>query len=221
MAGHTAIADAGETLVDLLREELGGLIENDEQVELRSPEGVSDSDEVRLTLYLYRVAENGELRNQRRQAVAESPDRLQPAPLALDLYYLLTAHPSSGSSGETSRTRTQHLMLGRAMQILQDNAILRSTDLFDTSLAADRELHLSVYPERMEDVTSIWNTFSDKPYEPSVAYIVGPVLIDSTEELPAARVETVDRQYRSYGVASDADAGGETSNSESAGGAGP
>ena len=215
MARHTAIADAGETLVELLRAELEPLIANGDEVALRSPKEVSNGDDVRLTLYLYRVAENGELRNQRRQAVANAPDRLQPAPLALDLYYLLTAHPSVGSSQETSRTRAQHLILGRAMQILQDNAVLRSTDLFDTSLAADRELHLSVYPERLEDVTSIWNTFADKPYEPSVAYIVGPVLIDSTEETPTARVEEAGRRYRSYTVGSDAAAHGERSDAGS------
>lgn len=209
MARHTAIAEVGETLVAILREQLGTLISNDDEVALDSPEGVDPADEIRLTLYLYRVTENGELRNQNRQTVANHPDRLRPPPLALDLYYLLTAHPTMGTGDESDQTRIQHLVLGRAMQVLQDNAVLRATDLQPTSLAADRELHLSVYPEPMEEVTSIWNTFPNKPFEPSVAYVVGPVLVESTREMSADRVETIEHRYRSYGLSSEDAPGGQ------------
>lgn len=202
MAQHTAIAEAGEVLVGLLRDQLGSHT-TDAEVVLRSPVNVTDEDEVRLTLFLYRVAENGELLNQPRRPVGTTADEVRPPPLALDLYYLLTAHPSAGSNELVDRTRAQHLILGRAMQILRDNAVLRASELAGTSLAEDRELHLSVYPQPLEDVTGIWNTFSDKPYEPSVAYVVGPVLIDSQEVSPATRTETYERQYRSYGLAPD------------------
>lgn len=228
MARHTAIAEVGETLVGLLRDQLGPLVSNDDEVALASPESVDAGDEIRLTLYLYRVTENGELRNQRHETPANGHGSVRPAPLALDLYYLLTAHPSVGTGDETDRTRTQHLVLGRAVQVLAENAVLRATDLYPTSLAEDRELHLSVYPEPMEEVTSIWNTFPDKPFEPSVAYVVGPVLVDATGDEPVDRVEAVERRYRSYDLApgdarpvGDAGADGDAGGAGDANGGGP
>lgn len=186
MAGYSAIADAGETVVELLRnrmDEMEGVINVDrDDVGLASPGEIGEND-LRLSLYLYRVAENGQLNNVERERIDD--DTYRDPPLALDLYYLLTAHPSAGGTDGTDRTAQQHRVLGLAMQVMRNNAVVGETDLRG-SLADDRELRISPYPQSVDELTNIWATFQDAPFRPSVSYLVGPVLIDplDTETIP-------------------------------------
>jgi hypothetical protein len=99
-------------------------------------------------------------------------------PLALDLYYLLTAH--SGSSNLLDA----HTALSRAMRVFYDNGILTGSllrsDNPSTGLTRDSVLRLTLNPISMEDMTRIWSVFPDTPFELSVAYLVTPVVIEST-----------------------------------------
>lgn len=200
MAGYSAIGDVGDTLVELLRDEIteredGPDITRNE-VALASPSDVETDDGLRLTLYLYRVSENAHLKNAERQEV--DTDRFRDPPLALDLYYLLTAHPT-GDADVTTNTSDQHKALGLAMQILRDNSILRDADL-QGSLADGEELNISIHPQQMDEMGNIWSTFHETPFQPSVSYIVTPVLIESREEKEVQRV--VEREVR-YAMGSD------------------
>jgi hypothetical protein len=186
VAGYSAIADAGETILELLRnrmDEMEGVIDVDrDDVGLASPGEIEESD-LRLSLYLYRVAENGQLNNVERERVDD--DTYRDPPLAIDLYYLLTAHPAAGGTDDTDRTAQQHRVLGLAMQVLRNNAVVDGSDLRG-SLAADDELRISQYPQSVDELTTVWATFQDTPLRPSVSYLVSPVLIDplDTETIP-------------------------------------
>lgn len=198
MASDTAIADTGETLVTLLIEELGDSFGKREVV-LGSPEHVNENDDVRLTLYLYDVSENAYLRNDRPPSTPGA--RTTPgAPLQLDLRYLLTAYPSTGVSDETANTLDQHEVLGHAMQVLNDNPVVAGSDLVG-SFDDDEALSISIVPESMDTVVSVWNTFTERPYRPSVAYIVTPVVIESAHETDAGRRVT-DRELTEHVPAS-------------------
>lgn len=198
MAGFAAIADVGLTLVELLEDRMSGLDLGDleDRVILGSPLEATDSDPVVLTVFLYRVGENPQMKNADRHEIgpaggAASPGPLGEPPLTLDLYYLLTAFPSETASGRpTDESASQHRVLGRALQVLHDNAVVRGSDL-QGSLDDDDTVRISVYPESAEDVLSIWNTFTDRPYRPSVSFLVSPVEIES--ELAAPVPRTVDR----------------------------
>lgn len=193
MSGHTAIADVGLTLVELLREKMGSSILDDEIV-LASPGSEGAGDDFRLTLYLYDVSRNEYLSNERRPP--EDPTERPGDPLALDLHYLLTAHGKSGSSDPaTTRTQEQHTVLGRSMQILQDNAIVR-TPALSGDLEAGDELTVAVEDVSREEIVNIWTTFSDDPYEPSVPYVVSPVIIESERTIPTERV--LDAEFSEY-----------------------
>jgi hypothetical protein len=37
---------------------------------------------------------------------------------------------------------------------------------------------------------SIWGTFTDRPYVPSVAYVVSPIEIEATQSVPLARTRS-------------------------------
>lgn len=195
MAGYSAIADAGETLVELLRtriDEMADVIDVDRnEIGLASPGEMGDGSDLRLSVYLYRVAENGELMNAREERIDD--DTYRPPPLALDLYYLLTAHPSGNRTDETDRAAQQHRVLGLAMQVMRDNAVVTGDDL-QGSLADEGELRVSPSPQAVDETTNIWATFPETPLRPSVAYLAGPVLIESTREesVPPVLERTVD-----------------------------
>jgi hypothetical protein len=186
---HTAIADVGVTLVELLHEELQQRIEfKKSEIALVSPADAASG--VRLTLWLYHVTENSHLRD------VDRPNRTehtaQRSPLVLDLHYLLTVHPTgSGQGGQsgisTAATSEQHELLGLAMQVLHDNSILHGETL--PASVADSELQVSVEQQPMDELTNLWSTFQDHAFQPSVAYHVTPVVIDSTVERPVRRVE--------------------------------
>jgi hypothetical protein len=216
MADHRAIADAGQSLVDLLRSSLA-LDGGDDAIVLGSPAtvgggpgpggGGGGGTTPRLSVYLYRVEPNADLRNVPRR-VADAPGdgdptTVTPAPLALDLHYLLTAYPSGSTGGGTGGGTTgdtwdQHRVLGWAMGTLADHPTLQGDDLAG-SLADDPPIHVTPEVTRFEDVVDVWSTFTDRPYEPSIGYLLSPVLVDSTLGTSGRRV--TEREFETLQVA--------------------
>lgn len=197
MATYAAVADVGQSLLDLLEEGMTGPgnILADGDIELVSPAALGGNVTARLTLYLYSVSENGDLRNAPDRR--EGPTTVRPAPLALDLRYLLTAHPSTTGNDVTEQSRDQHRVLGRAMQILAENAVLSGAELTG-DLSPEETIRISVLPTATDEVLNVWNTFDDTPYQPSVAYLVTPVLIDAGETEEVHPVVETEERYRVY-----------------------
>ncbi|MCX9010217.1 MAG: DUF4255 domain-containing protein [Candidatus Methanoperedens sp.] len=186
MAGNTAIKDVGDTLITLLKDKMKDL--PDGSIVLGSPGEIKN--DVRISLFLYQVIENIHLKNMEMQQVDLSKQRYPP--LIMDLFYMLTSHPSQEA---TDKTLEAHLLLGRAMQILYDNSIVNGSAL-KGSLAVNREeLHITLALTSIEDMTKIWSTFQGKPYKPSACYLVTPVLIDSTRDKSTQRVVSKETGY--------------------------
>ncbi|HVV86834.1 MAG TPA: DUF4255 domain-containing protein [Kofleriaceae bacterium] len=134
-----------------------------------------------LNLFLYDIRPNPAMRNL-------DPPRLRPnesamPPLALDLYYLLSAW------GEGDADDLAHRALGWAMAQLNDQAIL----LPSTIQAAIAEADLNRQVERvrltpislsLEDMSKVW-TMAQATYRPSIAYLASVVLIDSARRSSA------------------------------------
>lgn len=169
----TAIADVGEVLITLLRDNMGI---PPASIMLISPGEIEANDNVRLSLFLYQVRENAYLRNQEMQQISST--HLKYPPLPLELYYMLTAYPSSGIADRTERTKEEHGILGKAIQILYDN----------TMLALDYGLRITLNTMSLDDMTKIWTTFQGKSYRPSACYLVTPVMIESKLEMGMRRV---------------------------------
>lgn len=187
MGDHNAIADAGETLVDLLRDRMTRF-QDKTVIQLASPVEEDLQPKVRLTVFLYEVTTATPMDTPRTNGRS-------PGPLKVDLTYLLTAHKGKqaqgGSTSTTTKTQNRHTLLGRAMQILRDNAIVEEPDLRGSLAEGDETLQISLLPEETNTVVNIWNTFQNEPYETSVAYLVTPVEIDSRHEESAERVEQI------------------------------
>ena len=172
----TAIADVGEILITLLQDNMGILRDT---IMLISPGEIKPNDNVRLSLFLYQVIENPYMKNQEMQKIDSA--HLKYPPMTLELYYLLTAHPAAGISDRTERTKEEHGILGKAMQIMYNSSILAFSDY---------ELRITLNPMSLDDMTKIWTTFQDRPFRPSACYLVTPVNIDSPRALRITRVES-------------------------------
>jgi len=175
------IRDASQTLLDLLKTGLPDI-----NVDLRSPKDPAAN---LLTLFLYKVLENPDLKNAEiLPATINNNGSLTQIskPLTVDLYYILTAH--SGVAGVLEA----HRALSRAMRVFYDNGVIRGSLLRtldpDRGLTSDSFLRITLNPISMEDMTRIWSVFPDTPYEISVTYLVTPVEIQSARTLETAPV---------------------------------
>lgn len=179
MADFDAIGTVSAGLQERLEDgiengENGTVIVENASVELTSPAEAAESGAA-LSVFLYRVTENSAQKNAPQTRVG--PTTRRPAPLSLDLHYLLTAYPT----GEGDTYQNSHTLLGRAMQILHDDPVLNSID--------GTETYVSVYPRTMDELADIWSTFAETPYQPSVAYIATPVAIDASPQVIQPVVE--------------------------------
>jgi hypothetical protein len=192
MSIYTAIADVGETLLNLLRENMQDLV-NPASIILSSPGEIEAQDSPRLCLFLYQVAESPHLRNQQMQSI-NSITMTYP-PLTLDMYFMLTSYGSPQIADKTDRTIEAHRILGRAMSILYDNAILRGSLLTGDLAGSGEELKITLFPIPLEELNRIWNSFPDKSLRLSVCYMVTPVKLDSTREMDTRRVVEQETNY--------------------------
>lgn len=184
MSNANGIKDASTTLAGLLEEEIDikGI-----NVVLSSPVEISNVGSPTVSFFLYDVTENPHESTLRPEEV--DVDTIRQGPLEVDLHYLLTAYPSG--TGDTSRkTERQHVLLGEAMRVLRDDAVLRGSSLQG---ALEHELRVT-RGDNDDAIMDVWNTFPDTPYLPSISYTVGPVSIGVGEPEDADRVETLTRR---------------------------
>jgi hypothetical protein len=188
MGSYAIIAETGETLVELLRRRIGQRIDaidvNRNRITLASPNHIEEESTVSLSVYLYSVSKNDVL-NTRHREYDQETETAQDPPLALDLHYLVTAYPASGNGDLMPETMDQHRLLGLAVQTLNDNGVLDGTEFGNDQF--DRNVSITLQTDTSEDAMDIWfNAVGEKPYHLSVAYTVGPVLVDSRteEEIP-------------------------------------
>ncbi|MHA6485337.1 DUF4255 domain-containing protein [Paenibacillus sp. strain BS8-2] len=179
MGSYTVIADAGASLIKLLREGMAAdLVTRPELIGMASP---ADKGDLMISLYIISVLENNEAR---RTDMLLEGDMLRYPPRSIDLEVLITAHSNADI---LTRTLDEHRLLGKVAQILHDNSVLRGPMLEGT--LADSDVGLKIVPMQYstEDMTRLWQ-FGDVPYKLSLVYKIGPLHLDSNRVKPAARV---------------------------------
>jgi hypothetical protein len=105
-------------------------------------------------------------------------------PLALNLYYLLTAY------GKDNEDVSAHQLLGRAMSILHDHPLLTKEEIHDAMSASDLgdqidRVRITAQPISLEEISKLWTTFQTS-YRISAAYQASVVLIDSALAVKSA-----------------------------------
>jgi hypothetical protein len=153
-----------------------------------------------VNLFLYHLGTNGAWRNTLPASYSRGGENPWP-PLALDLFYLVTAF--AGSNEDTPHPLSQRL-LGCCMRALHDHPLVDGDRLVREDFAdANNYRHAQVehvritpQPMSLEEMSKLWTTFQTN-YRLSVAYQVSVVLIESTRPttaaLPVLRRGTDDR----------------------------
>ncbi len=178
MSNHRAIAAVTATLRNLLTKSMVGV-----QIVARSPDKVSVGGAAQLNIFLYLVSQNGSMRNM------PIPQQVKPGetgypPLALNLYYLITAY---GPDVDDENVNS-HQLLGQAMNVFHDHPLLGADEIQKAASNAgvDSDLHhqierirITPQPMTLEEMSKLWTTFQTN-FRISTAYEVAVVLIEST-----------------------------------------
>ncbi|MEV6304247.1 DUF4255 domain-containing protein [Actinoplanes sp. NPDC051861] len=166
---------------------LRDIVGNETAIVLLNPTETAKETANRLSLWLYQIAENEYVKNQPALR-ANGPETATPAPLALNLYYLLTPFATSGES--------DHLLLGRALRVFYDNAIVLLRDPVENIV---EELHIVLSRLTLEELTRVWEALRE-PYRLSVGYQVRLARVDSNRRTSNARVIERDAWYGTPGA---------------------
>jgi Pvc16 N-terminal domain/IPT/TIG domain len=200
MSSALAIAAVSAVLRDLLN---NAMIDHGISTTVGSPITVTalppdriktgDTEQAQLNIFLYHVASNAGWSNSELPSRDMQGNRTANAPLALDLYYLLSAYGKNDFDGE--------ILLGYAMQMLHETPVLPRAAIrtalggispVSSSLLpigplaaadlADQVELIKITPQLMntEEVWKLW-TALQAPYRPTAAYRISVVLIQSSK----------------------------------------
>ena len=154
--------------------DITSIIGTEQQISFEPPfKIVQDADPtpVSLSVFLYRVSENGDMKNRPLQRINNG--LLRYPPLSLNLFYLLTPL--------TNTADNDHMLLSKAMHILYDNAVVKGSELQGGLADAAEELRIILNPMSLEDSSKLWSSFM-RPFRLSVCYEVKVIYIDSERE---------------------------------------
>jgi hypothetical protein len=148
------------------------------------PEGIS--------LYLYRVAINGSVRNMPPRL---GPDgrRFRPS-LPVDLYYLLTAW--------AEKVEQQQRLLGWSIRMLEDTPILPAGVLNDRmekeTFRPEETVELIYEPLSLQDWAAVWDKLKPK-IQTSMTYVARLIAIESNVELSdGALIQTREFKFTKF-----------------------
>ncbi len=196
MPDYSVIAAASETLQFVLTNALSDLVPIPTPVaEVHDLQGNISTSPARLTIFLFDASEDPSARNRPRvHSNVQSDITRKKPPMALLLRYLLT--PWSGNR------LTDHMILGRAMQSLYEQAILNGSDLQGSLKNTDQALKVTLAPLNLEDRSRVWHSVQ-KPYRLSVSYEVRVINLDTESEVQLPSVKRRSLDYSEGGQAND------------------
>jgi hypothetical protein len=196
MSSYKVINSVGETLRELLWSAMKndstivGVISTEPQITFEPPfKLLKDTvpEKNSLSIYLYRIGENGDMKN--RPLEPKDTTLLKYPPLSLNLFYLI--------SPLTNSAENDHNLLGKTMQIFYDNALVKGSILQGVLANTTEELRIILNPISMEDITKLWTSFA-RPYHLSVSYEVKVIYIDSERETEVAQVRRKRIEYTQF-----------------------
>jgi hypothetical protein len=181
MANYRAIAATSTALAGLIRDryprsEFGAGLD----IQLYQTRDFENPMQDGFSIYLYRVAVNGAMRN---LTLRRTPDgrRFRPS-LPLDLYYMITPWAQD--------IERQHRMLGWVMRMLDDTSVLSAGHLNhylpETDTFTPHEgLEIICEPLSLSDYLTLWDRLVPR-LPASATYALRMVLLDSDIQVPDA-----------------------------------
>jgi len=125
-----------------------------------------------ISLWLFKVSRMAEMVNEPPER--KSPNQLARTPLPVVLHYLVTPMAADPIARQT--------LLGRVLQVCNDHAILRGTDLQGVLANTTEQLRVNLEMLTVEELSLVWEALGE-PYQLSVTYLVQVAKIDSDLEL--------------------------------------
>ncbi len=175
MSDYSVISAVSSTLKELLNQNI--TLSSDSQlngvpIQLLSPKEMEDAGQATgVSVWLYKVSRMAEMLNEPPERPSAS--QLARTPLPLLLHYLIT--PVSADP------LAKHTLLGRVLQVFNDNAILRGSKLQGVLQGTTEQLRVALEALTIEELSLVWEALSE-PYELSVTYLIQVVKIDSDRE---------------------------------------
>lgn len=177
MSSYMVISHVSESIKNVLWQaidndpQVNQFIQTENNIVFTNPTQTIQAGQNRLSIWLHHITENEFVKNQPPQR-ANGHNQLQPAPLALNLYYLIT--PFAPNSQEPT---AEHMLLGKVMQVLHDNAILFVHEDTPEEEVAE-ELRIVLCRMTLEELTRVWEALRE-PYRLSICYQVRVTRIES------------------------------------------
>lgn len=183
MADYTALYEAGNALVELLRDNLTPEpISKRELISLGSP---LQNENSQMTVYLFHIEEDIQSGNRGFAPYTRNTERMSPT--ALSAVFLITAH---SKAPVVMREADQYRMIGAAIQTLKDSPILPRKYLGGSLAESNAELRLMLERPNFDQMLKIWNSTS-APYKLSIVVRVTGINIDSKRTRTIRRVTDV------------------------------
>jgi uncharacterized protein DUF4255 len=125
-----------------------------------------------ISLWLFKVSRMAEMVNEPPER--KSLNQLARTPLPVVLHYLVTPMAADPIARQS--------LLGRVLQVCNDHAILRGTDLQGVLANTTEQLRVNLEMLTVEELSLVWEALGE-PYQLSVTYLVQVAKIDSDLEL--------------------------------------
>lgn len=189
MSSFLGMAAVTATLRNLLQRafdlELAGATVTTRPPDRAGDFGTGTGGEVRLNLFLYAAQPNAAWRNQDPPRTSRPGETAFP-PLALDLYYLLTAVERNDGDANLPAQRA----LALALRTLHEQPLLGADAIAAALPGADagrqiERLRITHHPLSTEELSKLWTTFQS-PYRLSAAVQASVLLVDNRRSPAAA-----------------------------------
>ena len=184
MADYTALVEAGNGLVELLRSQLTPEpIANREVIALCSPHEPENN---QLTVYLYQVEEDTQGVQSGYYQIDRNTQRKRPS--RYNLRFLVTAHSKAPAQ---LKEADQYRMIGAALQVLKDHPVIDSEYLAGSLAEQGAVIHVVLEKTSQDQLLKIWNNTSTQ-YKLSFVVLLSGIEIDSRKERKVTRVTDVE-----------------------------
>jgi hypothetical protein len=180
VAGPDVIRDTSDTLIFLLRGGIPSAVVDPARIQIATPdefEALRDPARPNITVFLYRIGINPQMRNNPRRLLPDG--RIQRQPLPLELCFLITAWAKD--------TRDELRIVGRILQVLYDRPELGASDLVGSTWESDETVQLVQESLPLEDHYRVWDA-TKVPYRLSLTYMARVIGVSPAESLSAPPV---------------------------------
>lgn len=163
------LKDIGESLKEFLRSNITEL-KPVNSIVFDSPADIEPTGNPTLSVFLYQIIENSNLRNAPPEPI--DIDKMKYPPLILDLYFIFTPY--------SKNKEIELIIIEKLMQLFYDNSVLKK-DMLVGGLKATGNDEIRVIPNNLtfEEINKLWERFPSKPFKLSASYILSPVRIPS------------------------------------------